>query len=160
MGLCSSSDEFCQRTDDALKDIPNLQKIVDDILLAAQNYEELYKLIEQVFKRCEEYGITLSKEKIKIGKTVKFAGFIVSEDGVSPDPEKVQAITEFPPPNNVSQLRSFLGLTNQLSQFHKQFTEVTAPMRELLRNNVEFQWLEEQQDSFVKTKKLFTSPSF
>ena len=75
MGLISSGDEFCARSDRALANIPGVFKLVDDILVHGENYAELeLKRIKTVFARCEEYGITLSKDEYQFGPVVKFAG--------------------------------------------------------------------------------------
>ena len=63
MGLTSSGDEFCARTDKALSGITGVHKLVDDVISYGKDAEELMDRVKQVFKRCEEWGITLSKEK-------------------------------------------------------------------------------------------------
>jgi len=75
----------------------------------------LQERIENVFKKCRGAGITLSRKKAKIGTRMKFAGFVVQEGGVMPDPEKVKAISDFPVPKNVTDLKSILGLAVQLA---------------------------------------------
>ena len=73
VGLTSSGDVFCQRTDEALAGLPQLQKLVDDIMITGRTKKELLERIEMMFKRCLEKQITLSKPKDQIGKEVKFA---------------------------------------------------------------------------------------
>ena len=89
MGLVSSGDEFCARTDKALADLPGVKKLVDDILVFADGPEELIARIRNVIKRCQEWGITLKKAKYQFGKRVEFAGYILTDEGVEPDPKKV-----------------------------------------------------------------------
>ncbi|XP_059087680.1 uncharacterized protein K02A2.6-like [Tigriopus californicus] len=114
MGLNASGNEFCARGDRALAGLPGVRKIVDDILICADSYKDLAQKTEAVLKRCEENNITLSKTKAQIGSFVKFAGYVIGPDGVRPDPAKVATISKFPAPTNLTDLRSFLGLTNQL----------------------------------------------
>lgn len=59
---------------------------------------------------------------------------------MSPDPEKVQAIQEFKRPNDVTELRWFLGIVNQLSKFAKNISDITKPLRELLSKNNQWFW--------------------
>ena len=59
MGLVSSGDEFCARTDRVLAGITGVYKLVDDILIYRENHEELLHRIKLVFQRCSEWGITL-----------------------------------------------------------------------------------------------------
>ena len=100
MGLTSSGDEFCARTDKALAGIPGVFKLVDDILMCGDNKEQLLDRVKAVIKRCEEHRITLSDAKYQVGNEVKFAGYVVSDKGKCPDPDKVAAISQFPIPEN------------------------------------------------------------
>ena len=133
MGLTSSSDEFCARTDAALEGLEGTLKLVDDILVTGKDKETILTRLKLVLQRCREHGITLSKKKAKIAQEVKFAGYIVNKEGVKPDPEKKAAILNFPKPANISELRGFFGLANQLGHFIPDLAHVTEPMRQLLR---------------------------
>ena len=157
MGLCSSSDEFCRRSDEAIQDLTGVQKIVDDILIHAPSKEILFERIRQVLERCRRHGITVSEKKLQVGTKVKFAGYIVSTEGVKPDPAKLAAIADFPAPTDLSSLRSFMGLANQLGQFVPDLAHMTEPLRALMRKDVAYQWLEEHQHAFDKVKRLLTS---
>ena len=83
-GLNASGDEFCRRSDDAIRGLEGTLKLVDDILVFASTKEELYTRVEAVLQRCTEKNITISKKKLELGKKVTFAGFEVSADGVQP----------------------------------------------------------------------------
>ena len=117
MGLSASGDEFCLRTDRAIADLPGTRKLVDDILLFAPSHEILLERIIALFKRCQINGITLSKSKFQYGEEVKFAGYVVNSTGYKPDPSKLAAIRDFPAPTNLTNLRSFYGLVNQIAAF-------------------------------------------
>ena len=95
MGLILSGDEFCARSDRALADIPGV-----------------FKRIKTVFARCEEYGITLSKDKYQFGPVVKFAGYIVSQEGSKMNPNLVAAISNILAPKDITNLSSLIGLVN------------------------------------------------
>ena len=157
MGLNSSNDEFCARTDPAVAGYDWAVKIVDDILLQAPDLSTLLKRIRLVLDRCRELGITISLKKLEVGQKIKFAGHIVSADGVQPDPEKTQAITDFPAPKNLTELRSFLGLANQLANFVPDLTQMTSSMRQLLKKSSTYNWLPDHQLEFEKVKTLLTS---
>lgn len=159
MGLNASGDEYCSRGDRALAGLGGVKKIVDDILVYASTIEELYERVETVLNKCNESGITLSKKKTQIGKSVNFAGFIISDEGIAPDPAKVKSIANFPTPRNVTDLRSFLGLANQLGQFVTDLAHTTQPLRGLLKKNVAFQWLQPQQQAFQRVKEILTDPN-
>ena len=154
MGLSSSSDEFCARTDKALEGLEGVLKLVDDILIFAADKETLYARLASVLQRCQSNGITLSRAKAKVAREVKFAGFLILQDGIKPDPGKQAAIAKFPEPKNISELRGFFGLANQLGQFIPDLAHATEPLRQLLRKDVLYQWMPEHTESFKKTKEM------
>ncbi|XP_071744410.1 uncharacterized protein [Lepeophtheirus salmonis] len=140
MGLCSFNSEFCANIDAVLYGIKNVKKIVYDILISGENEDELLQKVEEVLRRCEKNNITLSKDKIQYGTKVKFADMLISGEE----------------PKNLTELRSLIGLTNQLDPY---YTKVTAPFRELLKNNVEYQWQKEQQKAFDESIRVMNSTS-
>ena len=110
-----------------------------------------------LFSSCRDHNITLSKEKFQIGPSVKFAGHIVSADGIKPDPEKVEALKLFPRPQTVTDVRSFLGLANQLGSFVPDLTHVCRPLHELTKKNTAFVWGPAQEEAFSNAKDILTS---
>ena len=80
----------------------------------------------------------------------------MSSDRVSPDPEKTEAISKFPVPKNVKDVRSFLGLANQLSEYSKDLASLSTQLRGLLRKNANFKWTDVHMEAFndVKTELL------
>ena len=158
MGLASSGDEFCQRTDQALSGITGVSKLVDDVLVVGNTAEQLLERIKTVFERCEEHDITLSQKKYQLGTEVKFAGYVVSAQGVRPDPEKIASIARFPIPENLTDLRSFLGLANQFSDFSPDLRHAMEPMKGLLKKQNAFVWNEAHTKSMDAVKAIITGP--
>ena len=84
-------------------------------------------------KRSAESNITLNLDKCEFSKSeVKVLGNIVSANGISPDPEKVEAIVNLPAPKNIREVRSFLRMVNHLSKFIEHLADKTKPLRDLL----------------------------
>ena len=79
-------------------------------------------------------------------------GYIISKDGLKPDPEKIKAILDWPVPTNVEE-----GFYNYYRVFIKDFAKIALPIHKLTRKNVPFIWGPEQHSTFVKLKELFTS---
>eukprot|EP00094_Tigriopus_californicus_P014340 TCALIF_13906-PA protein Name:"Similar to Tf2-9 Transposon Tf2-9 polyprotein (Schizosaccharomyces pombe (strain 972 / ATCC 24843))" AED:0.17 eAED:0.23 QI:71/0/0/1/0/0/4/0/378 len=154
-----TSDEFCIRTDLALSGLPWLLKIIDDLLVQAPDFDTLLKRVVIVLKRCLEHGIKLSIDKLQISQDLKFAGFQVGKDGVGPDHAKLSSIKAFPSPTSISELRSFLGLANQLGSFMPDLAHATIEMRKLLKKDIAFVWLSTHEQEFKKVKDLLTSPA-
>ena len=157
-GLSSSGDEFCLRSDRAIEGLPWAHKLVDDILIEADTESDLFQRIRTLLDKMKEHKIICSKKKFQIGTTIPFAGYIVSADGIKPDPERTKAIQDFPTPRNVSDVRSFLGLANQLGHFVPDLAHATNHLRTLLHKGNEFTWQPEHQADFEKVKEILTSP--
>jgi len=157
MGLNASSDEWCARSDAALQGIPGVSKLVDDILVEAPDIETLSTRIREVLTRCKQHKIIISRKKFQVGTKIKFAGYVVSDKGILPDPEKTAAIADFPTPTDLTSLRSFLGLANQLGNFLPDLAHASGNLRQLLKKGVAFNWLPEHQEEFENLKKVLTS---
>ena len=109
-------------------------------------------------KKLNVAGATLNAEKCEFSKKeVKFAGYILNEEGIKSDPEKTESIQDMDTPQNVSDVRRFLGMVNQLGKFVPHLAEKTKPIRDLLSTKNEFLWGPTQQDAFEKQKKELTS---
>ena len=78
---------------------------------------------------------------------------IKSHTGIYPDPAKVQAIHDLIPPTNAAQLQSFLSLITYLSAYIPNLSQKTAPLRQLLRDDNEFQWQPTHKAAFDNLKK-------
>ena len=158
MGLSPSSDGFCNKTDFILSPVPDLLKIVDDALLQAPTKQILLSKLKIALECCSKHNFTMRRDKLKAGREITFAGYTIGQDGVKPDPKRISAITDFPVPADISQVRGFLGLCNQLGFFVPDLSHATKPIRDLLKKDVEFQWLKPQNDAFIKAKAILTSP--
>ena len=142
MGLSSTGDESCRRGDEAIQGIHNVKKVVDDMIVYDSNYDEHYHHVRELLQRCRDKGITLNPNKFNFAEeNVKFVGYSVTSEGIEADPEKISAIEKFPKPSNISELRSFLGLVNQLSEFSQEISTKVTPLRGLLSQKNKYQWL-------------------
>ena len=157
MGLNASSDEWCRRSHAVIQDIEGTLKIVDDILIKGTSLKELQERVTQVLSRCREHNVAISKKKFKIGTHMKFAGHLVSAEGVRPDPGTVAAIAQFPKPKDKTELRRFLGLANQLGSFHPDIAHLSANLRPLTSSTVKFTWLEDHHTDFERMKNTLTT---
>ena len=86
-------------------------------------------------------------------------GYVVSNAGVCADPDKVKAVQDFPRPQNLKQLRSFLGLASYYRRFIPRFSQVAAPLYALMKKDAPYQWNSSCQDTFEQLKqKLIQAP--
>ena len=110
--LSFNKQQFQRVLDHILTGLP-VFSYLDDILVYSQNKEEHIKTLDEVFKRLQDNGLTLSLPKCEFGKSeVDFLGYRVNKDGICPLLRKVQAITEIPPPQKPKELLSYLGMIN------------------------------------------------
>ncbi|GBN40727.1 Transposon Ty3-I Gag-Pol polyprotein [Araneus ventricosus] len=106
---------------------------IDDILVFSKDKTEHTQHLEQIFKRFVEFGITINESKCEFGKPqVDFMGHTINSEGILPMSTKVKAILEFPKPEIVSQLRSFLGMVNFYHRFIPKIAEILAPLNAYL----------------------------
>ena len=132
--------------------------MMDDILIHGTTQQEHDQRLLAVLQRLEKAGVTLNREKCKFSQNaVKFLGHVIDQSGITPDPDKVNAIQKVRTPGNVGDVRRFLGMVNQLSKFSPNLTEETKPLRELLIKGNAWIWSEPQQTAFDRIKKMLTN---
>ena len=156
MGLSLTGDAFVEATDQAFADQEGTEKLVDDGITCATDLMQLETRMRGLLEACKEYNIILSRKKFLINHKVPFAGHIVGDSGISPDPEKIKAIKDFPAPTNVSEVRSFMGMVNQLGSFMPDLAQLTEPIQSLVKKNMHFYWGEPQERAFNHVKHLLT----
>ena len=158
-GLVTSGDEYGRRGDQALDGVPRTSKVVDDILAHDEDYANHLDHVWTILERCEEHGITLNPEKVDFAASeVEFCGYKLSPKGFVPDGQKVDAIASFPTPTNITDLRSFLGMVVQLSEFSPWIADAAEPLRDLLKPKNEWLWTSQHDAAFSKVKEALVSP--
>lgn len=150
-GIKSSPEIYQKIMDQMLDGISHAAAIIDDILIAGRTVEEHDKVLKQVVERATSYNLKLNFDKCRIRKSeVPYVGHIVTSEGLKPDPDKVRAITSMSPPTDKEGVRRFLGIIQYLSKFIPNMSQIDAPLRSLLKSDVEFSWQHEHQASFDK----------
>ena len=89
-------------------------------------------------------------------KRVVFLGHVVSDKGVSTDPEKISAVHEWPTPTSVSSLRSFLGLCSYYRRFVRGFSTIASPLHCLTEKGKDFVWTQECDVAFQRLKQALS----
>ena len=157
-GICSISEHYNRRMDEALASIPRMRKIVDDCLVYDDHMSSHVQHVRDILRRCEEKGISLKREKFIFAKPeVDFCGYKISANGYKIDPRITKAITDFPKPANITDLRSFFGLANQLANFTDDIASKMEPLRELLKPRNEFYWDSVHDKAFAETKETLAN---
>ena len=124
-----------------LSDLDGVVCLIDDVLVYGKTEQEHDQHLKATLRRISEAGLTLSKEKCIFGATsISFLGQTVNSEGIQPDQNKIRAICDMKPPSNLTELRRFLGMLNQLSKFSPHLTDKTQPLRELLSTKTQWVW--------------------
>ena len=131
---------------------------IDDILIYSDTLEELRRLTRKVFELCRKASLYLKASKCEFEKnSLLFLGFIISNNGVSTDPDKVKAVQEFPTPKNLTESRSFIGLVSYYRRFVTGFSKIAAPITDLTKKGCAFEWNQPQQSAFQQLKDVLSS---
>ena len=151
-GYTASGDGYSRRYDEIVATVPNKTKCIDDTLLWADNLEGSFHQAVHWFDTCGRNGIILNPEKFQFGQDrVEFAGFEITMDSVRPCEKYMRAIREFPTPKNITDVRSWFGLVNQVS-YAFSMNERMLPFRELLKPSTPFAWDERLDKLFEESK--------
>ena len=107
--------------------------------------------------RAHERGIKLNADKVKIGVTEdRYFGNILTQNGLKIDDKKLSAIRQMDVPKDRSELETILGMVTYLTRFAPNLATLTAPLRNLLKKDVEFVWNESHDEAFQKIKEILT----
>src|SRR4051812_4813706 len=127
---------------------------LDDLNIYSRNFNEHLIHLREVFERLRNVGLKLKRKKcFFFKKELAFLGHIVSEKGIHPDPDKVAAVKNQPVPTNLRELRQFLGLASYYRKFIQGFGEIAAPLNQLMKKEITYEWKVEHQNAFEYLKK-------
>ena len=116
---------------------------IDDILVYSSSSEEHSEHLRIILKTLRERQLyaKLSKCQFWLDR-VAFLGHVISVEGVSVDPQKIEAVVNWKPPKNVSEVISFLGLAGYYRKFFEGFSKIAAPWTKLTRKDVKYDWVD------------------
>lgn len=158
-GLKNAGQTFQRFIHEVLRGLDYVFPFIDDLLIASTDEAEHREHLRTVLSRLDEYGITINPSKCVFGKNeVNFLGFTVNSEGIKPPTEKVKAISEYPKPKTVEELRRFLGMLNFYRANIPNAATLQAPLNKYLHNSkkrdkTEILWNEEATQAFYNCKK-------
>lgn len=132
---------------------------IDDICVHSRTRELHEKHLNIVMQRIKEANLRIAKDKGKWFQTrLDFLGHVIDEHGVSPDERKLKAVSEFPRPKTIKELRGYLGLCNFYRKFVIMYSEKASPLYELLKKkNKTFTWTDAAEGAFQCLKSALIS---
>lgn len=135
-GICGAPATFQRVMERTVGDMNFLEVLVylDDLIVFGRTIDEHEERLLKVLDRLSDEGLKISLDKCQFGRTsVNYVGHIVSQDGISTDPSKIEAVVSWPKPQTVTELRSFLGFCGYYRRFVKDFSKLCRPLNELLK---------------------------
>ena len=157
-GINAAAEKFQDIIATAISDIPNTKNISDDIIIYGKSVADHDQALHTLLQRCEELNLTLNKHKCEFYMDeVNFYGWIFTAQGIKPDPGKVDSILKLCTPSNVSECRSLLGMTNYVARLILNYADLVRPIRELTKNDVNFDWGDAQEKAFSSVKSQLVS---
>ena len=165
MGSIVAQDVFQRKLNDIFLDIPGVMGIADDMAIYGKTDLEHDRHLINFLNTCRKNTLMLNPDKMQFRlPQVSFFGHQWSAKGLSPDPKKIAVVKRTDLPRDVETMRSFLGLVNYLNRFSPCLAELSEPLREVCRQDTEFQLTKSAHVAFLKTKeeisKNITLPYF
>ncbi|GBG80375.1 hypothetical protein CBR_g30743 [Chara braunii] len=158
-GLCNAPGTFQTEMHRIFR--PYLDKFMvvylDDILVFSKTAREHAEHLALVFQSLRDSQYKINREKFSFGvPSVIYLGHVISRDGMAPEAAKIAAIQEWPQPQTVRDVRSFMGLASYYRKFVRNFSTVVAPLTNLTKKDTPFLWSLHCQLAFTRLKKALT----
>ena len=151
-GYIASGDGYTRRFDEIVAGFPHKTTCIDDTLLWSESIEEAFYQVVNWLDLCGRNGVILNPTKFVFSRTtVEFAGFEVTPTTVRPCPRQLEAIQNFPTPQNITDVRSWFGLINQVTYAFASAPHM-QPFRNLLKPETPFEWTTQLDQLFEESK--------
>ena len=158
-GVVFAQEVFHRTVTELFADIDGCETDIDDILVWGKTLEEHDHNLKMTLDHVRKVKMTLNREKCKFRQTeLIYLGEELTAGGVKPDDVKMKAIQEYTRPESKQDVLRLLGMVNFIAKFAPKVSDFTAPLRELIKKNVEFHWLDHHKKAFQDLKKLLTGP--
>ena len=154
-GMKNAPATFQRMVNKLVRDIDGCEGYIDDVVIFSDNWSDHIRQIKRFFQIMREAKLTINLMKSEFGKaTVKYLGHIVGQGQVRPLDAKIQTIAKFPIPTSRKELARFLGMAGYYRNFCLNFSDIAAPLTNLLSKKVKFVWTHDCQLAFDKVKLL------
>ncbi len=130
---------------------------LDDLIIVSKDLESHLHKLDLVFTKLEEAGLQTKLSKCDFLKSrIEFLGHAVDGEGIHTVDSKINAVKHFPTPQNVENVRSFLGLAGYSRAFVRNFASIASPLTRLIKKDVLFIWHDDQRQAFESLKHALT----
>jgi len=137
---------------------PSAQPYLDDVSVVSKTWEDHLQHLRNVFQRLVDAGLTLKAKKChSCLPEMPYLGHLAGSEGIRPNPEKTKQVQDMPRPSKKKDLRAFLGLAQYYRRFVLGFSQVAAPLYELLKLYASFDWQDCHEEAFNALKTALVS---
>ena len=161
-GLHSAPATFQRMINHTLRDCwPFARAYIDDIVIFSRSWEEHLVHLQGVFTCLQTAKLTINVSKCQFGRNeVRYLGHVIGGGTVRPDPQKLEAVNNYPKPVSKKEVRAFLGLAGYYRRFVPHFATIAEPLTELTKgkNPDQVKWNERCGEAFRKLKELLSTP--
>ena len=175
-GLTNAGASFCRLMEMCISDQQYITLLfyLDDICVFAETADQMLDRIQLVFNRLKEFSLKIKPKKSHFFQAkVDFLGHVLSKNGVSPNPEKIEKARDWPTPTNSKEVHLFIGLASYYRRFIPNFAKWAGPLHALIipastqykvqtgllkkSDLLEFKWTEECETGFTNLKQALIS---
>lgn len=153
MGFTNSPADLAKVLDKVFGDlIPNVYHYVDDFIILSATFEEHLALLRKVAERLKKASLSVSRKKsLFCHKKITFLGYVLADNGLSPNPDRVQPIMEYKRPTTVKELRRLIGLIGWYRRFIPNAAKILAPLSDLTKadSKQKLVWNEKAEKAFI-----------
>ncbi|CAK1586146.1 unnamed protein product [Parnassius mnemosyne] len=154
-GLCNAPATFERLMELVLNGLIGDDCLVylDDTIIVGRTFEDHLQNLERVLMKIQSANLKFSPKKCSLLKRqVSFLGYVVSEEGIRTDPEKIAAVKDWPVPKDKTKVRAFLGFCSYYRRFMKNFADIAKPLHRLTEEKRHFCWDESCNITFQELK--------
>ena len=153
-GLAQTPAYFQLLMNKVLKELKFAMTYLDDIIIFSQDESQHLEHLEIVFSHLREAGLKMKRSKCDFFKSeIHYLGHLISPEGISPLPNKLDSIKHMPAPNSTKEIKQFLGLTGYYRKFVPRFADISRPLTTLTKKDAKFEWTSACQKSFELLKE-------
>jgi hypothetical protein len=134
------------------------QAYMDDVLVESHDFNTYLVDLQKLFDRLQGSGLSVKLSKCKFfRKKLVYLRHEIDKHGIKPNPTKVDAVLNIPPPADVTDLRRFLGMTSYYRRFIKDYAKIASPLNALITKNTLYKWSDECTLAFNTLKEKLTT---
>ena len=165
MGMVISGDIFQAKIYDLVGDIEGIRTYIDDILCIGKgSFSQHLQQLEEVFRRFLKAGLKVNAAKCSFGlKEIPYLGYIISIDGVKPDPKKIQGILDLNKPQTAKEMKSLIGMVQFYKDMWKRRSHILSPLIDASsgkKGKTKIKWTPLMDEAFIQTKQMISQEVF